>query len=46
VAFLTVILREVDEEEDKKTDSGYFYKQLLVNAKLHNGERGQKTKLT
>ena len=30
----------------QKTDGGIVYKQILINAKLQIGKRGQKTKLT
>jgi len=41
VIYLTVILIEVDEEDDQKTDGGILYKQILINAKLQTGKRGQ-----
>jgi hypothetical protein len=31
------------EEDDQKTDGGTVYKQVLINAKLKTGKRGQKT---
>jgi hypothetical protein len=31
---------------DQKTDGGTVYKQILINAKLQTGQRGQKTELT
>jgi hypothetical protein len=32
--------------DDQKTDGGTEYKQVLINAKLRTGKRGQKTELT
>jgi len=40
VSWLTIILWEVDY--DQKTDGGIVYKQILINAKLQIGKRGQK----
>jgi hypothetical protein len=42
VKCLTIILREVDYEDDQKTYGGIVYQQTLVNAKLQIGKRGQK----
>jgi hypothetical protein len=39
-----MILWEVDY--DQKTDGGTVYRQILLNAKLQTGKRGQKTELT
>ena len=40
--YSTINLREVDFEDDQKTDGGNVYKQILINAKLQIGKRGQK----
>jgi hypothetical protein len=42
VKYLTIILREVDYEDDQKTYGVIVYQQTLVNAKLQIGKRGQK----
>jgi hypothetical protein len=42
VKYSTVTLREVDKEDDQNTDGGTVYKQILINAKLQIGKRGQK----
>jgi len=39
------INREVHYEEDQKADGGTVYKQILLNAQLQIGKRGQKTEL-
>jgi hypothetical protein len=44
VKFLTVILGEVDEEDDQKIDGGTVYKQVLINAELRTGKIGQKNR--
>jgi len=31
--------------DDQKTDGGTVYKQILINAKLQTGKRGQNTEL-
>jgi hypothetical protein len=41
----TIILREVNYEDDQITDGGIVYKQILINAKLQIVKRGQKTEL-
>jgi hypothetical protein len=33
VKYLTIILREVDYEDEQKTDGGIVYQQILINAK-------------
>jgi hypothetical protein len=40
--YSTINLREVDYKDDQKTDGGIVYKQILINAKLQIGKRGQK----
>jgi hypothetical protein len=35
-----------DSKKKKKTEGGTVYKQILINAKLKTGKRGQKTELT
>jgi hypothetical protein len=42
VKYSTIILREVDYEDDQKIDGGIVYKQILINAKLQIGKIGQK----
>jgi hypothetical protein len=42
VKYLIIIPREVDSEDDQKTDGGIVYKQILIDAKLQTGKRGQK----
>jgi len=37
--YLTIILREVDYEEDQNRDGGIMQKQIVVNAKLQTGKR-------
>ena len=44
VKYLTIIIREVDKEDDQKTDGGTVYKQILIHAKLKTGKRGQKNR--
>jgi len=39
------MLREVDYEDDQKADGGIVYQQILINAKLQIGNRGQRTGL-
>jgi len=43
VKYLTIIQREVESEEDQKTDGETVYKQILINSKLQTGETGQNT---
>ena len=43
IKYLTIILREVNEEDNHKTDSGTVYQQ--INAKLNARKRDQKTEL-
>ena len=38
------ILWDVDYEDDRKTDSGTVYKQIVITAKLQIGKSGQKKK--
>jgi len=39
------VVKHKIEEDDQKTDGGTVYKQVLVNAKLKTGRRGEKTGL-
>jgi len=43
---MTIILREVKQDDNQKTDGGTVYKQILVNVILQTGKRCQKTELT
>jgi hypothetical protein len=43
--YLTIILNEVDEEDDQKTDGGTVYKQIIINAKLQIRKRGKKSRV-
>jgi hypothetical protein len=45
VKVITITLKEANYEDDQKTDGGTVYKQILIDAKLQNGERSQKTEL-
>jgi len=38
--------KEVDYEDDQKTDRVTVYKEILIDAKLKNGNRGQETQLS
>jgi hypothetical protein len=38
VKYLTIILREVNWEDDKKTDDRIVYRKVLRNAKLQIGK--------
>jgi len=38
VKYLIIIPREVDRDDDQKTDGGILYKQILVDAKLKIGK--------
>jgi len=42
----TSILREVNYEDDQKTEGGIVCTQILINAKLQIGKMGPKTELT
>ena len=43
--YLTTVLLEVDQEDDKKkTNGGIVYKQILINRKLQIGKGGQKNR--
>ena len=44
--YLTIVLREVNEEDDQKTDGETVYKHILLSAKLKTGQKGQGTALT
>jgi hypothetical protein len=46
VRHLTTFIKKVDKVDDQKRDGGIVYKQILINAKLQIGKRGQKTELT
>jgi len=37
---LTIIIREVEQEDDQKTDGGIVFRQILINAKLQIGKIG------
>jgi hypothetical protein len=41
-----IIPKKVDKENDRNTDCGTVYRQILINAKLRTGKRGQSTELT
>jgi hypothetical protein len=43
---MTIILREVKQDDNHKTDGGTVYKQILVNERLQIGKRCQKRELT
>jgi hypothetical protein len=43
---LTVIPREFDYEDDQKIDGVTVYKEILKDAKLKTGSRGQEIQLT
>lgn len=40
VRYLTLILREVDQEDDQKTGGVTVYKQMLIDSKLKAGKSG------
>jgi hypothetical protein len=42
VGWFIWINREVHYEEDQKVDGGTVYKQILLNAQLQIGKRGEK----
>jgi hypothetical protein len=42
VKYSTINLTEVDYEDDQKKYGGIVCKQILINAKLQLGKRGQK----
>jgi hypothetical protein len=46
VLYLPIILRHINQEDNRKTVGGIVYKQILIIAKLQIGKRGQKTELT
>jgi hypothetical protein len=37
---LTIIIREVGQKDNQKTDRGIVFRQILINAKLQIGKRG------
>jgi hypothetical protein len=39
--YLIVIAREVNHEDDQKTDGGIAYKQIFIDAKLKPGKRSK-----
>ena len=39
--YLQIIPKEVEEEDDQKTDGENLYKQILVGTKLKTGKRGK-----
>jgi len=41
-----IIQKEADKENDKNTDGGIVYGQILIYAKFRTGKRGQTTELT
>jgi hypothetical protein len=41
-----IIPKEDDKENDKNTDGGTVYRQILIDAKCRTGKRGQTTELT
>jgi len=40
------LFREVDQEDDQKTDGGTVYIQILISAKFKTGKTGKKIELT
>jgi hypothetical protein len=46
VKYLIIILREVNKEDDQKTDGGTVYKLMLITAILQTGKKVQKLALT
>jgi hypothetical protein len=42
VKYLIIIPREVDYEDNQRTDAGTVYKAVIRNTKLTTGKRGQK----
>jgi hypothetical protein len=42
---LMIIPRQVDEKESQKPGGGTMYKQMLRDAQLKTGNRGQKTEV-
>jgi hypothetical protein len=45
VKHLTLILGEVDKEEDQRSSGRTVYKHISISAKLRTGRRGQETGL-
>jgi hypothetical protein len=46
VKYLTIILREVDCEDDQKTDGRTLHRQILMNAKVKPRKRGKEREMT
>ena len=44
VKYLTIFFREIDYEDNQKTDGGIAYIQILITVKLQIGMRGQKNR--
>ena len=42
VSQVLIIPREIDKDDDQKTDSETVYQQILIDAKLKTGKRGKK----
>ena len=44
VKYLTIFFREIDYEDNQKTDGGIAYIQILITVKLQIGMRSQKNR--